>query len=236
MLLEVDRIDAGYGDTIVLRDVSLRVGDREIVTVLGHNGAGKSTLMNAIYGFIVPIKGKIFFEGVDNTRNKPSSNLARGIGYSPQGAPIFPSLTVTDNLMIAGFPAADQKAVAESVRRVQELFPALHERRNTRAGSLSGGERQMLALGMLFVTAPRLIILDEPSGGLSPAMVDRMYANIESIADKLDASVLLVEQNVNQGLKIADRVCVLANGRVRYDGSPGELNDAETLRKLLLGF
>jgi branched-chain amino acid transport system ATP-binding protein len=236
MLLKVDQVEAGYGATTVLRDVNMTVGAREIVAVLGHNGAGKSTLMSTIYGLLVPSKGRVVFEGVDITRQKPSSNLIRGIGYSPQGAPVFPSLTVTDNLMVAGFPAPNQKIVPDAVRRVQEIFPALAERRNSRAGSLSGGERQMLALGMLFVASPRLIILDEPSGGLSPAMVDRMYANIRDIPAAFNASVLLVEQDINQALKVASRAYVLANGRMRFDGSPQQLGDTEVLRKLLLGF
>jgi len=236
MLLEVDQLEAGYGETIVLRDICMNVGEREIVAVVGHNGAGKSSLMSAIYGVIVPTKGKVLFEGVEITREKPSRRLARGIGYSPQGAPVFPSMTVADNLMISGFSATDQKAVARSIEHVQEIFPALRARRTTRAGSLSGGERQMLALGMLLVGAPRLVILDEPSGGLSPAMVDQMYASIKSIANTLNASVLIVEQNINQALAIAHRVYVLANGRIRFSGSPCKLDDTELLRKMLLGF
>jgi ABC-type branched-subunit amino acid transport system ATPase component len=236
MLLEVDHLEAGYGKTIVLRDICLDVGEREIVAVVGHNGAGKSSLMSAIYGIIVPTKGRVLFEGVEITREKPSRKLARGIGYSPQGAPVFSSLTVADNLLLAGFPVTDQRTLARSIEHVQEIFPALHARRTTRAGSLSGGERQMLALGMLFVGAPRLVILDEPSGGLSPAMVDQMYASIRSIADTLNASVLIVEQNINQALAIADRVYVLANGEVRFSGSPCKLKDTELLRKLLVGF
>jgi branched-chain amino acid transport system ATP-binding protein len=235
MLLEVSDLSAGYGEKTVIRGVSLNVAEREVVAVLGHNGAGKSTLMSAIYGAIRPTKGRIVFQGIDITRANPASNLGRGIGYSPQGAPVFATLTVTDNLMLAGFPARDQKAVAQAVDRIQQMFPALKARRGIRAGALSGGERQQLALGMLFVAAPRLVMLDEPSGGLSPAIVDRVYANIKDIAQSLDASVLIVEQDVNQALRIANRVYVLANGQQRFAGSPHDL-DAESLRKLVLGF
>ena len=204
--------------------------------MLGHNGAGKSTLLSAIFGVVATTKGKIIFDGRDITNFVPSQKVIAGIGYSPQGGESFRSLSVTDNLILGGFALADQSQIAGRVARVQELFPALYERRHSRAGSLSGGERQMLSLGALLIASPRLIILDEPSGGLSPIMVDKMYEAIRNVADTLGASVLLVEQESSHALEIADRAYVLANGRVSFEGGARELAASPDLGDLLVGF
>ena len=236
MLLEVSELEAGYGEKRVISGVSLVVGEREVVALLGHNGAGKTTLLNAIFGVIRPSKGTIRFGDKNITGQKPSDNVRDGIGYSPQGAEVFRTLTVMDNLLLGGFAVADQTKVAQSIIRIQELFPPLYERRNFRAGALSGGERQMLSLGALLVSSPRLVILDEPSGGLSPLMVGKMYDAIRDVAEKLDASVLLVEQDANHALEIAQRAYVLANGRVTFDGTARELAGSPDLGRLLVGF
>jgi ABC-type branched-subunit amino acid transport system ATPase component len=159
-----------------------------------------------------------------------------GIGYSPQGGEVFRSLTVTDNLRLGGFAASDQGPIEASIAKVHEIFPPLYERRHFRAGALSGGERQMLAMGALLIASPRLVILDEPSGGLSPMMVGKMSAAIRAIAETLGASVLLVEQDASHALEIADRAYVLANGRVRFAGSADELKNSDRLGQLLVGF
>jgi branched-chain amino acid transport system ATP-binding protein len=235
MLLEVTDLQAGYGAKRVLHDVNVSVGEREIVAVLGHNGAGKSTLMHAIFGLLPATHGRIVFDGRDLTRSKPDAKLRAGLGYSPQGAPIFSTLSVEDNLLMGGYAAvADAAEVASRVAKVETIFPRLKERRHLSAGSLSGGERQMLALGMVFVASPRLVILDEPSGGLSPVMVDNTYDAISAIARDLRASVLLVEQDIDQALRIATRVYVLSNGRIRFEGSPEEIR-SPVHAKLLLG-
>lgn len=236
MLLQVTELDAGYGQKRVIHGASLHVGEREIVAVLGHNGAGKSTLLNAIFGVIRPTQGRVVFDGQDRTGQKPSANVPAGMGYAPQGAEVFKTLSITDNLMLAGFAIEDQRRVAESVSRIQQLFPALHERRNNRAGALSGGERQMLSLGMLLVSSPRLVMLDEPSGGLSPLFVDKVYDSIKGIRDNMGASVLLVEQDLNHALDVADRVYVLANGRITYESRTEATGGVEELGKKLLGF
>jgi len=236
MLLQVAELEAGYGRKRVIHDVTLEVGEGEIVAVLGHNGAAKSTLLNAIFGIVAPTRGRVMFRGRDITGQKPSNNLREGIGYAPQGAEVFKTLSVTDNLMLGGFCLKDQKQVAESVQRVQALFPALHARRQVRAGALSGGERRMLSLGMLLVASPSLVMLDEPSGGLSPLMVESMYAAIREVAAKLNASVLLIEQDTKHALSVASKVYVLANGRVTFKGVPGELEDGAALSQLLLGY
>ena len=236
MLLQVSELQAGYGSKQVIHGVDLTVGEREVVAVLGHNGAGKSTLLSAIFGVVATTKGKIIFDGRDITNFVPSQKVIAGIGYSPQGGESFRSLSVTDNLILGGFALADQSQIAGRVARVQELFPALYERRHSRAGSLSGGERQMLSLGALLIASPRLIILDEPSGGLSPIMVDKMYEAIRNVADTLGASVLLVEQESSHALEIADRAYVLANGRVSFEGGARELAASPDLGDLLVGF
>jgi branched-chain amino acid transport system ATP-binding protein len=236
MLLQVSDLEAGYGKKRVIHGVSLAVGEREIVAILGHNGGGKTTLLNTICGILHPTGGSIRFNGNDITQQKASANVAAGIGYSPQGAEVFKTLTVTDNLMIGGFALPNQRDVAGRIAGVQELFPALYERRHIRAGSLSGGERQMLALGTLLVSSPRLVILDEPSGGLSPIMVGKMYAAIKDVAAKLHAAVLLVEQDATNALQIADRAYVMANGRLTFEGTAAALAGSPELGRLLLGF
>jgi len=236
MLLQVTDLQAGYGKKQVIHGVSLEVREREIVAVLGHNGAGKSSLMNAIFGVIRPTGGRVLFQGKDITGQQPSANVQEGLGYSPQGAEVFRSMTVTENLMLGGFPVKDQRLVMDRISRVLELFPALHERRSIRAGSLSGGERQMLALGAVLVSSPNMVILDEPSGGLSPIVVDTMYEAIRDVATRLNASVLLVEQESSHALEIADRAYVLANGRLIYQGGAKDLaRSEEDLGRLLLG-
>ncbi len=236
MLLQVTDLQAGYGKKQVIHGVSLEVREREIVAVLGHNGAGKSSLMNAIFGVIRPTAGRVLFQGKDITGQQPSTNVQEGLGYSPQGAEMFRSMTVTENLMLGGFRVKDQRLVTDRISRVLELFPALHERRSIRAGSLSGGERQMLALGAVLVSSPNMVILDEPSGGLSPIMVDTMYEAIRDVAARLNASVLLVEQESSHALEIADRAYVLANGRLIYEGGAKDLaRSEEELGRLLLG-
>lgn len=236
MLLSVTDLVAGYGAKSVIQGVSLEVGEREVVGIIGHNGAGKSTLLNAIFGVLRPIAGRVSFAGADITGRKPSLNVSAGIGYAPQGAEVFKSLSVAENLMLGGFAINDRQRVADGVERVEALFPILRERRHQRAGALSGGERQMLAMGMLLVAQPKLVILDEPSGGLSPLMVYRMYAAIREIATKLGASVLLVEQDLGNLLNVADRVYALANGRRTFAGSPDELRSNEAMSRVMLGY
>lgn len=235
MLLEVEQVTSGYGLKTILQDVSINVGEREVVAVLGHNGAGKSTLLNTIFGVLPARSGRLRFGRADITAAKPSSRLGLGMGYSPQGAPVFPTLSVRENLSMGG-GATPTDDVEKRIEKVEMLFPRLRERSDFRAGSLSGGERQMLALGMLLVAAPRLVLLDEPSGGLSPAMVDHTYSAINEIASELTASVLLIEQNVDQALRIATRVYVLSNGRIRFEGTPDELSNADTRSRLLIGY
>jgi branched-chain amino acid transport system ATP-binding protein len=234
-LLEISDLHSGYGSKRVLHGVNLYVGKREVVTLLGHNGAGKSTLLDTIFGFLAVERGRIEFEGADITAEPPHRRLGRGIGYLGQGAPVFSRLTVWDNLLMGGHGIPDRKVVADRAAQVGELFPQLAARMSSKAGSLSGGERQMLALGMLFISAPSILILDEPSGGMSPHMVDKMYEAISTIVSDLHSSLLLVEQDVGRALALAKRVYVLANGRLKYECDAENLRDPTERARILMG-
>ncbi len=235
-LLQVTNLDAGYGAKRVVHGASLHVGEGEIIAILGHNGAGKSTLLNAVCGVIKPTTGQVLFRGHDITGFSPSASVPAGISYAPQGGQIFRTLSVTDNLLMGGFTQTDQGGLAAKVAEVRQLFPALDARRDVRAGSLSGGERQMLAIGMLLLASPRLVVLDEPSGGLSPLFVDRVYDAIRGIRDRVGASVVLVEQDLSHALDVADRVYVLANGRIIHECARADFGHGDALAQKLLGF
>lgn len=234
-MLEISDLHSGYGRKRVLHGINLNVGKREVVALLGHNGAGKSTLLDTIFGFLAVERGRISLDGHDITAEPAHSRIARGVGYVGQGAPVFSRLSVHDNLLMGGRGISNRGEVDDRIKKVEQLFPSLAERRNFRAGSLSGGERQMLALGMLFIASPSVLILDEPSGGMSPFMVDKMYEAIGTISDELHSSLLLVEQDADRALGIADRVYVLANGRLKYEGSADNLRDPAARAGILIG-
>jgi len=234
-LLEISDLHSGYGRKRVLHGINMHVGKQEVVALLGHNGAGKSTLLDTVFGFLATERGRIAFDGADVATEPPHNRLSRGIGYLGQGAPVFPRLTVRDNLLMGGHGIADRKAVTDRVAHVEELFPQLAARSSSKAGSLSGGERQMLALGMLFIASPSMLILDEPSGGMSPHMVDKMYEAISIIIRDLHSSLLLVEQDVGRALTLASRVYVLANGRLKYEGSAESIREPAARAKILMG-
>lgn len=234
-MLDISDLCAAYGRKRVLHGVDLRVGKHEVVALLGHNGAGKSTLLDAIFGFVNIERGRIVFDGQDVSTEPAHDRIRRGIGYVGQGAPVFARLTVHDNLLMGGYGISERNEVADRVERVEQLFPALAERRHSRAGSLSGGERQMLALGMQFIASPSMLVLDEPSGGMSPFMVDRMYAAIDAIIRDLHSSLLLVEQDADRALDFADRAYVLANGRMKYEGSADSVRDPAERARILIG-
>jgi ABC-type branched-subunit amino acid transport system ATPase component len=234
-LLEIVNLHSGYGRKTVLHGIDLRVGKREVVALLGHNGAGKTTLLDTIFGFIPAERGTISYEGRDITSELPHARLAKGIGYVGQGAPVFARMTLHDNLLVGGQGLKDRKLVTRRVEQVLELFPPLAARSSSRAGSLSGGERQMLALGMLLIASPSLLILDEPSGGMSPHMVDKLYEAIGIIIRDLHSSVLLVEQDVDRALDLATRAYVLANGRLKFDGRADSIRNPSARAQILIG-
>jgi branched-chain amino acid transport system ATP-binding protein len=218
-MLEVRELRSGYGNFEVLDRVSLLVNRGEIVAVLGHNGAGKSTLLKTMFGLLPVRGGTVTFNGADVTRARPFENAGSGMRLVPQEGNVFPNLSVQDNLRLGALTLASERmAVAARMRDIFDTFPILHERRALRARVLSGGERQMLAISIALMTAPKLLLLDEPSAGLAPLAVTRLFELIREIRDRLCAAVLLVEQNVNEALRVAERAYVLEEGRVVFHG------------------
>jgi ABC-type branched-subunit amino acid transport system ATPase component len=223
--LELAQVTAGYGAITVLDRLSLRLGRNEVRAILGANGSGKSTVLKTAIGLTRMTAGRLIFAGQDITRLPAHRRAALGIGYVPQSQNVFSDLTVIDNLRMGGFlrPAA----FAAEIGSVFELFPRLGERRRERAGDLSGGERRMLAIGLTLLLAPKLLLLDEPSSDLAPAMVDQVFAAIREIHRRLAIPILLVEQNVAKALSLADRVCVLVRGREALDAPAGAIDPAQ---------
>jgi branched-chain amino acid transport system ATP-binding protein len=234
MLLKVEAISSGYAGKRVVRQVSLEVDRGEVVALVGANGAGKSTLLDSIFGIRPVEEGQIRFAGAVVTNRTPAGNLRDGIAYAPQGGRVYRTLTIAENLEIGGF-TAPAKVRSKAITQVYERFPILFERRTGRAGSLSGGERQMLALGMALASSPKMILLDEPSGGLSPLYVERSFEMIRRIATEMSMAVLLVEQNLNEAFVIADRAYVMTGGRIVAHGTPDSLGTAAELSALYFG-
>jgi len=232
-VLEVAALRAGYGPIEVLRGIDLTVAAGEVVALLGSNGAGKSTLNNNISGLYRPFEGAIRFDGKDITGTPSMQIVGAGLVQVPEGRRVFPNLTVRDNLELGSYRRG-KPARAQNLERVLATFPRLRERLRQAAGTLSGGEQQMLAIGRGLMAEPRLLILDEPSLGLSPLLVEEMFALIRRLnADGL--AILLVEQNVMQSLTIAHRAYVLENGRIALQGPAAELAEHPGLRKSYLG-
>jgi branched-chain amino acid transport system ATP-binding protein len=232
-LLDVRGLRGGYGRVEVLRGVDLCVGRGEIVALLGSNGAGKSTLNNAVCGIHPAWGGTVRFNGVDLTGAHYRAIVQAGLIQVPEGRKVFPNLTVRENLELGSFTRA-RKRRAQNMARVFAIFPRLEERVAQRAGLMSGGEQQMLAIGRGLMAEPELLILDEPSLGLSPLLVEELFALIRRLHDDGLAG-LLVEQNVGQSLEIADRAYVLENGSVRFSGLPADLLASDELRRAYLG-
>jgi branched-chain amino acid transport system ATP-binding protein len=232
-LLDIRELYAGYGDTDVLRGIDLKVDPGEIVAVLGSNGVGKSTLNRTISGLVPARAGAIRFDGVAIEREKPAAIVKRGLIHVPEGRRIFPNLSVRENLDLGSYRRAAEHRAANR-DRVFAIFPRLFERRAQRAGTLSGGEQQMLAVGRGLMAEPRLLILDEPSLGLSPLLVEELFALIARIhADGV--AVLLVEQNVVQSLEIASRAYILAEGQCVMSGRSADIAADPQLKRAYLG-
>jgi branched-chain amino acid transport system ATP-binding protein len=222
-MLEVSRLRIAYGEFEVVHQVDMAVTERQIVGLFGHNGAGKSSLLKGIYGMLPVRGGKVCFAGEETTNQQPFRQAMRGMRFVPQENNVFPKLTIEDNLRMGALRLAGDKAViAERFKDVYEIFPILHERRAVRAQVLSGGERQMLAVSIALMTRPKLLLLDEPSAGLAPILVTRVFETVRMIRDRFGVSVVLVEQNVNEALRIVDEVCVLQEGKLVFTGRPSE--------------
>ncbi len=238
--LTISGLDAGYGAVHVLHDVSLSVRPGETVALLGTNGNGKSTLMKCIMGMVQPSAGTVVAD-IDGT----TFNLAGmateaivdlGIAFVPEGRRLFPRLTVTENLLMGAFRKSARASIARNMAFCLEVFPRLSERRGQLAGSMSGGEQQMLALARALMSAPRLLLIDEPSVGLAPLLVRRTIDKIKELKEGYQLSVLMAEQNFTQAIRIADRGYVIVHGRIEFEGgSAEELNNNELIRQFYLG-
>jgi len=233
-MLEVSDADVYYGDAQALWDVSVRVEEAEVVSIVGSNGAGKSTLVAAIMGIIPTRRGRIVFDGNDITEMAGHRVCRCGVAIVPEGRRLFPGLTVADNLDLGAFNVAARPHRAESVERVFALFPRLAQRATQLAGSLSGGEQQMLAIGRALMARPRLLLMDEPSLGLAPVIVDEVFEVVEAVRDA-GVSVLLVEQNVARALEISSRAYLLSEGRIVMEGKASEMAADPEIRRAVLG-
>jgi len=232
-LLSVENLRAGYGAVEVLRGVDIRISHGELIALLGSNGAGKTTLNAVMSGLLAPRSGRVIFDGEDLTGVHYRRIVQAGLIQVPEGRKVFPNLTVLENLELGAFTRARQR-LSENIDRVFETFPRLRERMAQLAGTMSGGEQQMLAIGRGLMAEPRLLILDEPSLGLSPLLVEELFTLIAKLrTDGL--AILLVEQNVGQSLDIADRAYVMENGTIRFSGTATELLASDTLRQAYLG-
>mgnify|MGYP006426819393 FL=1 len=232
-LLEVRELDAGYGDLQILTDVDLDVGDEEYVTIVGPNGAGKSTVMKSVFGLTTHMGGTVTFDGEDISGTKPESVIHKGLGYVPQNQNVFAELDVEENLEMGAYIL--DEVPDDTLRAVYDRFPILEERKHQSAGTMSGGQRQMLAMGRALMLDPDLLLLDEPSAGLAPDLVDEMFDKIDEINES-GTAILMVEQNAKEALRRCDRGYVLANGQNRYeDDGTTLLNDEEVRREFLGG-
>ena len=233
-VLEVDDVHVYYGAIHALKGVSLRVQEGEIVTLIGANGAGKSTTLRAINGLNRPRQGSIRFQGADITGAAPHTIVKNGIAQSPEGRRLFPRMSVTENLEMGAFQRTDKENFSDDMERVFQLFPRLQERRTQNAGTLSGGEQQMCAIGRALMARPKLLLLDEPSMGLAPIFVERIFETVVEV-NKQGTPVLLVEQNALMALDVAKRGYVMETGRIALEGPASELKTNEQVRKTYLG-
>jgi branched-chain amino acid transport system ATP-binding protein len=233
-LLELHGVDAFYGRVQALHGVTLEVDKGEIVALIGSNGAGKTTTLRTISGLMHPAKGQVLFDGKDITHVEASKIVELGICQSPEGRRLFPRMSVQDNLLMGAYTRRDRAGIDKDMRHVYELFPRVQERRSQIAGTLSGGEQQMLAMGRALMARPKVVMLDEPSLGLAPIMVETIFAVIKEINDE-GTPVLLVEQNASKALSVAHRAYVLETGVVAKEGTGKELLESEDVQKAYLG-
>ncbi|MGH7324821.1 MAG: ABC transporter ATP-binding protein [Candidatus Rokuibacteriota bacterium] len=233
-MLDVQRLDVFYGDVQVVWDLSFSVQDGEIVTLLGGNGAGKSTTLKTLSGLLRPRRGRILFDGVPLERLAAYEIVARGVAQVPEGRRLWPGMTVVENLLLGAYPRAARQGVQAALERVFTLFPALAERRRQLAGTLSGGEQQMVAIGRALMARPRLLMLDEPSLGLAPKIVERIFGVVQDIR-RQGVTVLLVEQNAHLALSVADRAYLLETGRLVLSGAGRDLLADAEVRRAYLG-
>jgi branched-chain amino acid transport system ATP-binding protein len=233
-LLRAEGMTAGYGKMPILHDVTLEVHPGEMVSVIGPNGAGKSTAFKTIVGFLRPTSGRVVFDGEDIAGERPDQVLVRGLAYVPQGRIVFPQMTVRENLEMGAYIERDATRIRQALDRVCALFPILGERRSQKAGTMSGGEQQMVAIGRALMTTPKLIMLDEPSLGLSPKFVTLIFDKLTEMK-RAGFTLMVVEQNAARALAVADRGYVLELGRNRFEGTGEALLADPEVKRLYLG-
>lgn len=234
MFLEVENLQAGYGTEEVLHGVSLRVDEGEIVSILGANGAGKTTTLLTISGLVRASGGAVRFQGEDLHTLPSHEVVRRGLTQSPEGRRVFGVLTVLENLRLGAFTVGDKEKAEQTLDWIFDLFPRLHERKDQLAGTLSGGEQQMLATGRALMTNPRIVLMDEPSMGLSPLLVKEIFAMIQELHES-GITILLVEQNAKMALAVSDRAYVLETGTISMEGAAADLAEDDRVRKAYLG-
>ena len=233
-MLEVKDLEVNYGVIKAIKGVSFEVNEGEVIALIGANGAGKTTILHTVSGLLNKTAGTVFFEGKDITKEPAHKIVSLGMAHVPEGRRVFSQLTVLENLNMGAYTRKDKKEVEESIRRVYKSFPRLEERKNQLAGTLSGGEQQMLAMGRALMSKPRIILMDEPSMGLSPIFVEEVFRIIKEISAE-GTTVLLVEQNAKKALTIADRAYVLETGRIVLQGDAKDLLNNESVKKAYLG-
>jgi len=233
-MLEIKNIQVYYGVIQAIKDVSFEVNEGEVIALIGANGAGKTTILHTITGLIAAKNGEVLYEGVDLQKIPAHKIVSLGIAHVPEGRHVFSLLTVYENLLMGAYTRKDRSEIEESLEKVYKRFPRLKERKGQYAGTLSGGEQQMLAMGRALMSSPKLILMDEPSMGLSPILVEEIFDIIKSIS-KSGTTVLLVEQNAKKALAIADRAYVLETGKIVLEGDAKKLMNDESVKKAYLG-
>ncbi len=234
-MLELRNVETFYGNIMALKGISLAVSEGEIITLIGANGAGKSTTLMTICGIVPPRRGEILFMGRPLQQREPHEIVSMGISQVPEGRRIFPLLTVNENLDMGAFLRKDQAEIARDMDYIFSLFPILKDRRHQQGGTLSGGEQQMLAISRALMARPRLLLLDEPSLGLAPLIVQQIFGMIRKINEENRTTILLVEQNANMALRIAHRGYVMENGRITLQGAAASLLDNDDVKRAYLG-
>ncbi len=233
-MLEIKDLEVYYGMIQAIKGISFEVNEGEVIALIGANGAGKTTILHTISGLIAPKKGSITFEGQEITKIPAHKIVENGLAQVPEGRRVFPSLTVLENLKLGAYTRKDKKEIEDTLKMVYERFPRLEERKNQPAGTLSGGEQQMLAMGRALMSKPRIILMDEPSMGLSPIFVNEIFDIIKKVSAS-GTTVLLVEQNAKKALSIADRGYVLETGKIVKEGKASDLLNDEAVKKAYLG-
>lgn len=233
-LLEIKDLEVNYGVIKAIKGVSFDVNEGEIIALIGANGAGKTTILHTITGLIQAKKGSIVFDGKELTKTQPHKIVSMGMAHVPEGRRIFQQLSVLENLKLGAYTRKDKSEIASTLKMVYERFPRLEERKNQVAGTLSGGEQQMLAMGRALMSKPRIILMDEPSMGLSPLLVSEIF-DIIKVINESGTTVLLVEQNAKKALSIADRAYVLETGKITLSGDAKDLINDESVKKAYLG-